>query len=426
MKAAWWGVLLLAGCGGGGGGGAVATGATTLAGTAAVGAPVVGGAVQVMDATGRVVGTATTSSTGGYSVTLAAGATAPFMLQLTGGHYIDATVSPAVTKNLAAPLHSVAIASGIANITGLTEMIVAHTLAESPATAFTSCKTTPVHCTALLTPTKLQLAHDGLLRNVQGLIDQVVAQLGAGAATVTHFLTQSFAANSATSMDVLLDSMKPAVNVVAGEAQMTLTVSGVDYVFAMNTAGAAMPATGAPVASNVVNAGVVSIPHFASAVAATRATVQANQSGGASALAQMRAEYVAAHNKWRAGVGVPALTYSVAQEAIAQAWVNQLQAQGCGLVHSNTQGQYGENLFAAWGATYSPTQIVDTWAGEGVSYNYASNTCAAGKVCGHYTQVVWRNTTAIGCAVATCPATQKQVVACQYTPPGNYTGQRPY
>jgi pathogenesis-related protein 1 len=153
-----------------------------------------------------------------------------------------------------------------------------------------------------------------------------------------------------------------------------------------------------------------------------------NQSGVASAatLAQVRAEYVAAHNKWRATVGVPALTYSVAQEAVAQAWVNQLQAQGCGLVHSNPLGQYGENLFGAWGASYTPTQIVDTWAGENVYYNYAANTCAAGQVCGHYTQIVWRNTTSIGCATATCPATQQQVVACQYTPPGNYVGQKPY
>ncbi|KAF8978699.1 CAP domain-containing protein, partial [Cyathus striatus] len=49
---------------------------------------------------------------------------------------------------------------------------------------------------------------------------------------------------------------------------------------------------------------------------------------------------------------------------------------------------------------------------------------------GHFTQVVWKSSTSIACAIANCPAgtifnqTSKYVV-CRYAPPGNYLGQFP-
>jgi pathogenesis-related protein 1 len=68
---------------------------------------------------------------------------------------------------------------------------------------------------------------------------------------------------------------------------------------------------------------------------------------------------------------------------------------------------------------------VDAWGSEKKDYNRASNTCARGKMCGHYTQVVWRTTTDIGCARAVC-SDQSQVWVCNYAPPGNWRGQRPF
>ena len=48
-------------------------------------------------------------------------------------------------------------------------------------------------------------------------------------------------------------------------------------------------------------------------------------------------------------------------------------------------------------------------------------------MCGHYTQVVWRNTTKIGCAIYTCPGFQYgSTVVCDYGPGGNIGGQSPY
>lgn len=148
-----------------------------------------------------------------------------------------------------------------------------------------------------------------------------------------------------------------------------------------------------------------------------------------------KTELVRSHNRWRNQVNVPRLKWSRAVARIAQNYANNLKVtHACNLVHS-TAGNLGENLFWASPLNYSdgssavqiitPTQVVDNWASEKTDYNYAGNTCAAGKVCGHYTQIVWRNTVEIGCGRAVC-ADNSQVWVCNYNPAGNIIGQRPY
>ena len=53
-------------------------------------------------------------------------------------------------------------------------------------------------------------------------------------------------------------------------------------------------------------------------------------------------------------------------------------------------------------------------------YNHATNTCSApsGQSCGHYTQVVWRASTAIGCARVVCSNNAGVFIICNYYPPG--------
>lgn len=150
-----------------------------------------------------------------------------------------------------------------------------------------------------------------------------------------------------------------------------------------------------------------------------------------------RAAIVKAHNKWRAEVGVGKLSYSPELEASAQVWADNLkQTNHCQMRHSDPGGKYGENLYWASAVMWSdgrreqqrvPSEKpVDNWGSEKANYDPAQNRCAPGKVCGHYTQVVWKTTTKVGCAVAVCEDSHEQVWVCQYQPAGNWVGERPY
>ncbi|XVE94079.1 hypothetical protein REPUB_Repub01dG0249800 [Reevesia pubescens] len=132
-------------------------------------------------------------------------------------------------------------------------------------------------------------------------------------------------------------------------------------------------------------------------------------------------DYLNAHNAARAAVGVGPMTWDNTVAAYAQNYANQ-RIGDCNLVHSG--GPYGENL--AWSSgNLSGTDAVGLWVDEKVNYDYNSNTCAPGKVCGHYTQVVWRNSVRLGCAKVGC-SSGGTFIGCNYDPPGNVIGQKPY
>ncbi|MDD4979443.1 MAG: CAP domain-containing protein [Gallionella sp.] len=150
------------------------------------------------------------------------------------------------------------------------------------------------------------------------------------------------------------------------------------------------------------------------------------------------AVFVAVHNKWRTQVGVKEeLIYSPTLALRAQAWAdNLMKSNQCKMRHSKPNGKYGENLYWASAMTWSdgridlqevsPNKVVDSWGSEKADYDYAKNNCKSGKMCGHYTQIVWRDTKSVGCGMAVCADTREQVWVCQYQPAGNWVGRRPY
>lgn len=147
-------------------------------------------------------------------------------------------------------------------------------------------------------------------------------------------------------------------------------------------------------------------------------------------------EMVAAHNRWREKVGVPELSWSSKLAQTAQDWAKHIeQTRACRIdasAHSDRK-DLGENLAYFSAIRYSngtrrmqevdPARVVDSWAGERKNYDYASDSCSG--VCGHYTQIVWKSTEQVGCGRAIC-SDESQVWVCNYSPPGNFVGQKPY
>jgi len=129
---------------------------------------------------------------------------------------------------------------------------------------------------------------------------------------------------------------------------------------------------------------------------------------------------IEAHNAVRRQVGVPPLIWSDQLASVADDWANHLMATHT--FRHRTDSRYGENLYMISGGSASPSDVVAAWADEATHYDIRSNTCFG--VCGHYTQIVWANTRAVGCAVAADQS--QQVWVCDYDPPGNYVGFRPY
>jgi len=116
------------------------------------------------------------------------------------------------------------------------------------------------------------------------------------------------------------------------------------------------------------------------------------------------------------------------------AMVAQTYANGCVLAHNaNRTAQYaalggsgyvGENI--AWGTTggFTLVDLALLWADEKSSWTYAPIDSMNVSGTGHYTQMIWADTLAVGCGAATCaPYT---FLVCDYAPGGNYLGEYPY
>ena len=145
----------------------------------------------------------------------------------------------------------------------------------------------------------------------------------------------------------------------------------------------------------------------------------------------LKSMVLAAHNRERAAVGVPPLVWNDTLAADAKTYAEHLATTGksdhpsAEWVTAHPMSPEGENIAGRYGtpSTVSMAQEMQGWIAEkNVFQGLPSAT--GDNVVGHYTQMVWKGTTQVGCATAA--SNNYDVLVCRYTPPGNINGQKPY
>jgi uncharacterized protein YkwD len=129
------------------------------------------------------------------------------------------------------------------------------------------------------------------------------------------------------------------------------------------------------------------------------------------------AAWLEAHNRVREQHCAAPLTWSASLAQVAQRWANTLRDKGCAFGHSN--GKFGENLAAGTSGTLDPGSVVKMWYDEVAQYRFPDG--GFSMKTGHFTQVVWRGTTRVGCGRSRC--NDMDIWVCEYDPAGNWEGQ---
>ncbi|RWS13671.1 hypothetical protein B4U79_05123, partial [Dinothrombium tinctorium] len=125
------------------------------------------------------------------------------------------------------------------------------------------------------------------------------------------------------------------------------------------------------------------------------------------------------HNEYRDRHGVPQLVYNSQLEKYAISRAEEL-AKTDHFAHPKNL-PYGENLYYKKGRIPTCVDAVNAWYKEIKYYNYDSPRFS--RKTGHFTQIVWKGTTDMGCASSQSPRTRRIYIVCNYYPPGNVRGQ---
>ncbi len=150
--------------------------------------------------------------------------------------------------------------------------------------------------------------------------------------------------------------------------------------------------------------------------------------GGASDL-HLAARILRTHNEERLRLRLQPLKWNIHLEREAREWAQHLSRAGR-LQHADQEGRNrtGENLWMGTAGHWPVETMVGMFIDEKKHYRHAQfpNISKTGNWAdvGHYTQVVWRETKEVGCAVVT--ARGNDVLVCRYWPAGNVWGQKAY
>jgi hypothetical protein len=138
-------------------------------------------------------------------------------------------------------------------------------------------------------------------------------------------------------------------------------------------------------------------------------------------------DWLAAHNRARAEVGLAPLQWSARLAADAQDWaVHLARADLYDHAPPDLRKGQGENLWRGTRERWSSAEVIGFFLAEKRYFkpgNFpdVSRTGRWSDV-GHYTQIIWPQTREVGCAIAF--TARDEVLVCRYWPAGNIWGAR--
>lgn len=138
---------------------------------------------------------------------------------------------------------------------------------------------------------------------------------------------------------------------------------------------------------------------------------------------------LAAQNRERQTRNIAPLAWNVELAADARRWAEHLAATG-EFAHAPERPvePEGENLWAGTRGHYQIEAMVDGWVREKRYFRPGTfpDNSSTGRVedVGHYTQLMWRQTRQVGCAMAS--GAREDVLVCRYSAAGNYVGEIPF
>jgi len=132
-------------------------------------------------------------------------------------------------------------------------------------------------------------------------------------------------------------------------------------------------------------------------------------------------QFIKLHNEYRSQHGAGPLSWDDEMAKRAQT-----HAESCVWGHNSIGSKIGigQNLYAGTNAT--PLDAVKGWYDEVQSYDFNTHKSKDGKDVYHFTQLVWKDSTKLGCGVAECQSMKnlessgKMIhIVCDYNPQGN-------
>lgn len=133
-------------------------------------------------------------------------------------------------------------------------------------------------------------------------------------------------------------------------------------------------------------------------------------------LSDFASSILAAHNAKRSlHKNTGNLNWSNELADYAQNYADQYDCSGS-LTHSG--GPYGENLALGYDGA---SGAVNAWYDEIKDYDFSNPDFTEGT--GHFTQLIWKDSTEVGCGIKTCNNEWRDYVICSYKSPGNVGGQ---